>query len=131
MTALCLPVFLLFVTDTFAAACLRLIAGLKLHNLLGSQPALQCAVRFTIKVQNLTIKYQNTAYLEKTVDFILLFCYIETTLQAGIAARYLAANPPTQAYKRHEPPICEHARGKGKPTEAMPSTCQEKEPETQ
>ena len=79
MTALCLPVFLLFVTDTFAAACLRLIAGLKLHNLLGSQPALQCAVRFTIKVQNLTIKYQNTAYLEKIVDFILLFCYIETT----------------------------------------------------
>ena len=83
MAVLCLPVFLLFVTDTFAAVCLRhrsrLIASLKPHNLLGSQPALQCAVRFTIKVQNLTIKYQNTAYLEKTVDFILLFCYIETT----------------------------------------------------
>ena len=131
MAVLCLPVFLLFVTDTFAAVCLRLIAGLKPHNLLGSQPALQCAVRFTIQVQNLTIKYQNTAYLEKIVDFILLFCYIETTSQAGIAARYLAANPPTQAYKRHEPSIRKHARGKGKPTEAMPSTYQEKEPETQ
>ena len=73
MAVLCLPVFLLFVTDTFAAVCLRLIAGLKPYNLLGSQPALQCAVRFTIQVQNLTIKYQNTAYLEKIVDFILLF----------------------------------------------------------
>ena len=93
MAVLCLPVFLLFVTDTFAAVCLRLIAGLKPHNLLGTQPALQCAVRFTIQVQNLTIKYQNTAYLEKTVDFILLFCYIEATSQAGIAARYFAANP--------------------------------------
>ena len=72
-------VCLLYVTYTFAAVCLRLIAGLKQHNLLGSQPALQCAVRFTIQVQNLTIKYQNTEYLEKTVDFILLFCYIETT----------------------------------------------------
>ena len=95
MAVLSLPVFLLFVTYTFAAACLRLIASLKLHNLLGSQPALQCAVRFTIQVQNLTIKYQNTAYLEKTVDFISLFCYIETTSQAGTAARYFAANPPT------------------------------------
>ena len=79
MAVLSLPVFLLFVTDTFAAACLRLIASLKPHNLLGSQPALQCAVRFAIQVQNLTIKYQNTSYLEKIVDFILLFCYIETT----------------------------------------------------
>ena len=75
MAVLCLPVFLLFVTDNFAAACLRFIAGLKPHNLLGSQPTLQCAVRFTIQVQNLTIKYQNTAYMEKLVDFILLFCY--------------------------------------------------------
>ena len=98
MAVLCLPVFLLFVTDTFAAVCLRLIAGLKPHNLLGSQPALQCAVRFTIQVQNLTIKYQNTAYLEKIVDFILLFCYIETTSQAGTAARYFAANPPKRIH---------------------------------
>ena len=83
MAVLSLPVFLLFVTDTFAAVCLRyrsrLIDSLKPHNLLGSQPTLQCAVRFTIQVQNLTIKYQNTVYLEKLVDFILLFCYIETT----------------------------------------------------
>ena len=98
MTALCLPVFLLYVTYTFAAVCLRLIAGLKPHNLLGSQPALQRAVRFTIQVQNLTIKYQNTAYLEKIVDFILLFCYIETTSQAGTAARYFAANPPKRIH---------------------------------
>ena len=131
MTALCLPVFLLYVTCTFAAVCLRLIAGLKPYNLLGSQPALQCAVRFTIQVQNLTIKYQNTAYLEKIVDFILLFCYIETTSQAGTAARYLAADPSTQVYKRQAPLIREHARGKGESAEAMPSACQEKEPETQ
>ena len=36
--------------------------------------------------------------MEKLVDFILLFCYIETTLQAGIAARYLAANPPKRIH---------------------------------
>ena len=135
MAVLCLPVFLLFVTDTFAAVCLRLIAGLKPHNLLGSQPALQCAVRFTIQVQNLTIKYQNTAYLEKIVDFILLFCYIETTSQAGTAARYFAANPPKRIHPHKLIRDMNHqyvnARGKGESAEAMPSTCQEKEPETQ
>ena len=31
--------------------------------------------------------------MEKLVDSILIFCYIETTLQAGIAARYFTANP--------------------------------------
>ena len=36
--------------------------------------------------------------MEKTVDFILIFCYIETTLQTGITARYLAANPPKRIH---------------------------------
>ena len=39
--------------------------------------------------------------MEKIVDFILLFCYIETTSQAGTAARYFAANPPKPVSYTH------------------------------
>ena len=111
-------------------------SSLQRLDLASSQPALQCAVRFTIQVQNLTIKYQNTAYLEKIVDFILLFLlhwnHLISRYRGAVPRRESTqANPPTQAYKRHEPPIRKHARGKEKPAEAMPSTCQEKEPETQ
>jgi hypothetical protein len=65
-----------------------------LRSLIGNLPQNSCCAQcntqvpcsasekrpLAIQVQNLTIKYQNTAYLEKTVDFILIFCYIETTL---------------------------------------------------
>ncbi len=130
MAVLCLPVFLLFVTDTFAAVCLRLIAGLKPHNLLGSQPALQCAVRFTIQVQNLTIKYQNTAYLEKIVDFILLFLlHLKPPHKQSTAARCFAANPPKRIHPhkliRDMNHQYEHARGKRKHRSYAPCVSRE------
>ena len=111
-----------------------------LRSLIGNLPQNSCCAQcntqvpcgasekrpLAIQVQNLTIKYQNTAYLEKIVDFILLFCYIETTSQAGTSPRIHPHKPIRDMNHQYV-----NARGKGKPAEAMPSTCQEKEPETQ